>query len=129
MTKRIMIVDDEPDVLLSLKIVLERQNYDVVTVTNGVECLREIEKGFKGIILMDLMMPFMDGWTTIKEIVKRGYIDDIAIAIITGKGAKDHENMSLVGPYIFDYIPKPIDINLLLSSIERANRYFYSKNN
>jgi len=129
MTKRIMIVDDEPDVLLSLKIVLERQNYDVVTVTNGVECLREIEKGFKGIILMDLMMPFMDGWTTIKEIVKRGYIDDIAIAIITGKGTKDPQNMNLVGPYIFDYLPKPIDINLLLSSIERANRYFCSKNN
>lgn len=129
MTKRIMIVDDEPDILLSLKIVLERQNYDVVTVTNGVECLKEIEKGFKGIILMDLMMPFMDGWTTIKEIVKRGYIDDMAIAIITGKGTKDHENMSLVGPYIFDYLPKPIDIKLLLSSIERANRYFCSKNN
>jgi len=129
MTKRIMIVDDEPDVLFSLKIVLERQNYDVVTVTNGVECLKEIEKGFKGIILMDLMMPVMDGWTTIKEIVKRGYINDIAIAIITGKGAKDHQNMSLVGPYIFDYLPKPLDINLLLSSIERANRYFYSKNN
>jgi DNA-binding NtrC family response regulator len=129
MTKRIMIVDDEPDILLSLKIVLERQNYDVVTVTNGVECLREIEKGFKGIILMDLMMPFMDGWTTIKEIVKRGYMDDIAIAIITGKGTKDAQNMSLVGPYIFDYLPKPLDINLLLSSIERANRYFYHKNN
>ena len=129
MTKRIMVVDDEPDILLSLKIVLERQNYDVVTVTNGVECLREIEKGFRGIILMDLMMPFMDGWTTIKEIVKRGYMDDMAIAIITGKGTKDPQNMNLVGPYIFDYLPKPIDINLLLSSIERANRYFCSKNN
>lgn len=128
MTKRVMVVDDEPDVLLSLKIVLERHNYDVVTVTNGVECLKEIEKGFKGIILMDLMMPIMDGWTTIKEIVKREYIDDIAIAIITGKGTKDSQNMSLVGPYIFDYLPKPIDINLLLSSIERANRYFYYKN-
>ena len=122
MTKRVMIVDDEPDVLLSLKIVLEKQNYDVVTVENGAECLREIEKGFKGIILMDLMMPIMDGWTTIKEIVKRGYIDDITIAIITGKGTKDHENMSSVGPYIFDYLPKPIDIKILISSIERASR-------
>ena len=51
MEKRVMIVDDEPDVLTSLKTVFEHQEYDVITVTSGDECLKEIENGFKGIVL------------------------------------------------------------------------------
>ena len=123
-----MIVDDEPDVLISLKKILEQQNYDVITVTNGMDCLEELERGFTGIILMDLMMPVMDGWETINEIVKRGLIDNVAIAIITGKGTRDYQKMGLLGSYIFDYLPKPLDKDQLISSLERANSYFYSKN-
>ena len=124
-----MIVDDEPDVLTSLKSVFERQNYDVITVNSGDKCLKEIEKGFKGIVLMDLMMPGMDGWDTINEIVNRGYLDNVEIAIITGKGTKDFQKMSLLGSYIFDYLTKPIDINRLISIVEKYNKYIYSRNN
>jgi len=129
MEKKIMIVDDEPDVLNSLKTILEHQNYYVITVTNGYECLKQLEKGFKGIILMDLMMPEMDGWETINQIVKRGYIKNVAISIITGKGTKDFQKMSLLGSYIYDYLAKPLNVDQLISSVERCNRYFYSKNN
>lgn len=123
-----MIVDDESDILISLKTVFERQNYEVITVSNGAECLNEIEKGFKGVILMDIMMPVMDGWTTINEIVKRGYNRDVCISIITGKGTKDYQKMKMLGSYIFDYLPKPLDINKLISSVEKCSRYFYSIN-
>jgi len=126
--KRVMIVDDEPDVLLSLKTVLQRQNYDVVTVSNGAECLDELKKGFKGVVLMDLMMPIMDGWETINQIVKRGYTKDVAIEIITGKGTRDYQKMSILGSYIYDYLAKPLNIEQLLASIERCNEYFYKKN-
>ena len=124
MDKKLMIVDDELDVLFSLKIIFEHQKFDVITVTNGKECLREIENGFKGVILMDLMMPEMDGWTTIHEIVKRGYTKNVAISIITGKGANNYQEMSLLGSYIFDYLVKPFDINQLIDSVERCNKYF-----
>ena len=96
-----MIVDDEHDVLISLKIVLERQNYDVITVTNGLECLKEIEKGFIGVIIMDIIMPVMDGWETINQIAKKGYTKDVAIEIITGKGTKDYQKLGLLGSYIW----------------------------
>jgi DNA-binding NtrC family response regulator len=128
MHKMIMIVDDEPDILSSMKTVLERNNYDVVTVNNGAECIKEIEKGFKGIILLDLMMPEMDGWATINEIVKRGLIKNVAISIITGKGTKDFQHMSSLGSYIFDYMVKPIDLSQLISSIEKCNEFFFSRN-
>ena len=100
----------------------------MITVENGVECLKEIEKGFKGVVLMDLMMPVMDGWETIHEIVRRGFTKDVAISIITGKGTKDYQEMSILGSYIFDYLAKPLDVNQLISSVERCNRYFYSRN-
>ena len=129
MEKKVMIVDDEPDVLISLKTILEQQQYNVTTVSNGVECLKELEKGFKGVILMDLMMPIMDGWETINEIVKRGYMKDVAISIITGKGTKDFQKMSLLGSYICDYLAKPINVDQLISSVDRCNRYFYKRVN
>jgi DNA-binding response OmpR family regulator len=129
MEKRVMIVDDEPDVLISLRTVLEKQDYDVITVTNGKECLKEIEKGFKGVILMDIMMPDMNGWETIGEIVKRGYVKDVAISIITGKGTKDIQKIDILGSYIYDYLSKPLDVYQLISSVEKCNKNFYTKNN
>jgi len=129
MDKKVMIVDDEPDLLASFKIVLERNDYDVVTVTNGIDCLNELKKGFKGVILMDLMMPKMDGWETINQIVKKGYINDVAISIITGKGTKDFQKMSSLGSYIYDYLAKPLNIDQLISSVNECNTYYYSKNN
>ena len=126
--KKVMIVDDEPDILISLKTIFERQNYEVITVSNGAECLDEIKKGFKGVILMDLMMPVMDGWTTINEIVKKGYTKDVCVSIITGKGTKDYQKMGMLGSFIFDYLPKPLDVNQLISSVEECTRYFCSRN-
>lgn len=127
MVKRVMVVDDEPDVLISLKIILERNNYDVVIAHNGKECLREMEKGFKGVVLMDLMMPNMDGWETINEIIKKGLMSNVAIEIITGNGTKAYQRMNEMGSYIFDYIVKPLDIRKLLLSIERCNEHFNTK--
>ena len=123
-----MIVDDEPDILISLKTVLERQNYDVITVSNGSECLKEIEKGFKGVILIDIMMPIIDGWETINQIAKKGYIKDVAIEIITGKGTKDYQKLNRLGLYIYDYLVKPLDMEQLITSVEACNKYFHSKN-
>lgn len=124
MNKKIMIVDDEPDVLSSLKTVLEYQNYDVITVDNGFECIEKIEEGFRGVILMDLMMPKMDGWATIHEIANRGLMENVAINIITGKGTKDYQKLSVLGSYIYDYLPKPLDIKELIASVEKCYESF-----
>jgi len=129
MNKRIMIVDDEIDILTSIKVLFEKQNYDVTTVESGEECIQEIEKGFRGIILMDIMMPDMDGWDTIKQIVGRGLIRNVAINIITGKGTKDHQKLSELGSYVYDYLTKPIDINQLIDSVKKCGVYLAARNN
>lgn len=120
MKEKVLIVDDEEDVGEALKILLEKHDIEVTIVNNGKDCLKELAKGFRGVILMDIMMPSMDGWDTIKQIIKRGYIDNVSITIITGKGTKDHKKMIGLEAYITDYLSKPFAAETLLTSIRRA---------
>lgn len=124
-----MVVDDETDILASIRALFEKQNYEVTTVESGEECIQALEKGFKGVILMDIMMPNMDGWDTIKKIVDRGLIKNVAINIITGKGTKDHQKLGELGSYVYDYLTKPIDINQLIDSVKKCGIYLNARNN
>ena len=119
MEKKIMIVDDNPDILVSMRIILERQNFEVLTVDSGQDCIEELEHGFKGIILIDLTMPFMDGWDTVREIINRGFDKDVVISIITANGSPDRKKMKGLESYIYDYIAKPFDLPVLLSYLTR----------
>jgi len=129
MNNKIMVVDDETDILASIRALFEKQNYEVTTVESGEECIQELEKGFRGIILMDIMMPNMDGWDTIKKIVNRGLIKNVAINILTGKGTKDHQKLGELGSYVYDYLTKPIDINQLIDSVKKCGIYLNARNN
>ena len=117
MDKKIMIVDDDSDILITLRTIFEKQEFEVLTVDSGSDCIKELERGFKGIVLLDLMMPFMDGWETINEIIKRGLNKDILLSIITAKGSSSSEKIKGIESYIYDYIPKPFDLEKLTSEI------------
>ncbi|DAC73199.1 MAG TPA: response regulator [Thermoplasmata archaeon] len=121
MRKNILIVDDDADVRLSLKNIFEHEGYEVINAENGAECLEFLNRGFTGILLIDLMMPQMDGWATIKEIVKRGFEKNINIVVITGIGTFHHHKMKGLEPYIHDYITKPFDIRELVENIKKIN--------
>lgn len=117
MSKKIMIVDDDPDILVSLRDFFEHQGFEVLTVDSGSDCIKELEMGFKGIVFMDLMMPFMDGWETLRQIIKRGLDKDITITIITAIGRPDGKKMQGLESYIYDYVPKPFDLKKLISGL------------
>ena len=117
MEKKLMVVDDDPNILITIRSIFEREGYEVLTVDSGKDCLNELEMGFRGIILMDIMMPFMDGWDTIREIIKRGYSEDVLISIVTAKGTPDHEKMKGLETYVCDYIAKPFDVKELISNV------------
>jgi DNA-binding response OmpR family regulator len=119
MEKKILIVDDNPDILVSLRSVFEHNDFEVLTVDSGNDCIEELERGFKGIILMDLVMPFMDGWDTIREIIRRGLDKDVIISIITANGSAEPEKMKGLEPFIHDYIAKPFNIDELLENIRQ----------
>lgn len=112
-----MVVDDDPDILITIRKIFENEGYEVFTVDSGIDCIKELERGFQGIILMDIMMPFMDGWDTIEEIKRRGYTKNVIISILTAKGTPDHEKLRGLEPYIYDYITKPFDVMELISNV------------
>ena len=118
MKKQLLIVDDEEDILTALLHFYEEYNVDVTSVNSGRDCIKKIEQGFSGIVLIDIMMPKMDGWQTINELVKRGLTDKLKIKIITGKGTRDHSKIARFAPYIDDYIGKPFSKETLLSIID-----------
>ena len=119
MNKRIMVVDDDPDILIAIRKIFENEGYEVFTVDDGMDCLKELERGFRGIILMDVMMPFMDGWDTITEIIKRGFTKGVVISILTSRGTPDHEKMRRLESYIHDYITKPFDVKKLILDVRK----------
>jgi len=128
MKKKVMIVDDEPDILEAFKTILENENYDVITAGSGKSCLKELERGFQGVIIMDVMMPEMNGFDTIREIVNQGYINNVAIEIITGMGIKEAKHIGIMEPYVHDYLEKPISVKELVRSVEKCNVYLDAKN-
>ncbi|RLI52380.1 MAG: response regulator [Candidatus Thorarchaeota archaeon] len=117
MKKKLMIVDDDPDILVSMRNIFEHEGFEVFTVDSGNDCIEELERGFKGVVLIDLIMPFMDGWDIIREIIKRGLTRNVVISIITARGHPDPEKMRGLESYISDYISKPFDLQQLISNI------------
>jgi len=118
MDKKIMVVDDDPDILICMRTIFEKEGFEVLTVDSGKDCIKELERGFKGVIILDVMMPFMDGWDTLAEIKKRNLLNGIVISILTGKGTIDHEKMNGLEPYIYDYMTKPFDPKELLKNVK-----------
>jgi len=119
MTHKLMIVDDDPDILITVRYIFEDRELEVYTVDNGRDCVQELEQGFTGVILMDIMMPFMDGWDTIREIVKRGLTQDVIILIISVKGIPNDAKGRGLESYVQGYIPKPFDTKDLVSTVTK----------
>lgn len=118
----VLVVDDEPMVLYSVKRILESAEIDVDTADSGQTCLETLRKGFKGLILMDIIMPGMDGWDTINAIVEEGFAEGNIICMLTGKEEPD-EKMEKLKEYVLDYIRKPFQKDQLLSIVTEYLNY------
>lgn len=116
--KKIMIVDDDPDIVYSLQELFEKEGFKVVSVDNGRKCLLELEKGFQGIIILDLMMPVMDGVETIRKMNVNGFLDNNVIIVLTAKRFQGDE-FNEIYSYIYDYVTKPFDINVLVQTVKK----------
>jgi CheY-like chemotaxis protein len=117
MQQKVMIVDDDPDILITIRELLEPEGFEVFTVQNGKECIDELEHGFKGVILMDIMMPHMDGWTTLRQIILKGFYKDNIISMISAKDECDWRFDDLK-QYIHNYITKPFDAKYLVTLVK-----------
>lgn len=106
--RRVMVVDDDAFILEVMVELLEPEGIGVVTVESGDACIAELEKGFRGIILMDIMMPGKDGWKTVEEMIARDLMEGNIIAMLTAKDAPDAE-LECLKEHVIDYITKPFE--------------------
>jgi CheY-like chemotaxis protein len=113
--KRALLVDDDMRNIFALATVLDEQGMEIVSANNGRDAIRIVETDSKlDVVLMDIMMPEMDGITTIKEIKKLPRGGELPIIAVTAKAMKgDREKCIEAGAS--DYIAKPVDMDQLLS--------------
>jgi two-component system alkaline phosphatase synthesis response regulator PhoP len=112
--KKIMVVDDEPDIRASVKTILKKKGYKVVTAISGDDCLKQLKKEKPDLILMDIMMP----GTPTREVVKK--IKDIKISFLSVVRTSEAEKEELMKQSnIVDFIQKPFDIDELIKRVNK----------
>ncbi len=122
MAQQILVVDDDQLVRRTVQRILEVNGFSVVTAEDGGDCLAKLDKGFKGLILMDITMPGKDGWQTIEEMIEKGYTDGNIICMLTGKENPD-KKMEQFKEYVLDYIRKPFQNDQLVAIVKEYLTY------
>jgi CheY-like chemotaxis protein len=115
--KKIMVVDNEPDIVDLTRTVLELGGYQVVTAYSGEECLRQLEKEAVDLVLLDIMMPGMSGWDVFNRINKRS--KQIKVAFMSVLEISDKRKQVLLDEGLADYIMKPFDKETLLNRVDK----------
>lgn len=117
----ILLVDDEPDILEIVSFNLRQAGYETQTAQNGEEAIFLAKKFIPDLILLDIMMPEMDGYETIRELRKNPALDKTIIIFLT---ALTDERSEIEGLKLGadDYITKPIKMNLLKARLATALR-------
>jgi DNA-binding response OmpR family regulator len=123
--KKILVVDDDPDILDALIMILETQGYQVVTAKNGVDGLAKVEEENPNLMILDLLMPKMDGFGVYKKLQEPEWskYKDIPILILTSvrEEASRRRYELETGQELSadDYMEKPFPPDLLLKRVEK----------
>ena len=117
--KKVMVVDDDESIRKTLGLLLKRKGCEVALAPCGEDCLRTLREGFLGVILMDIMMPGLTGWQTIRAIADENLMDGVLICMLTAKAYSGSEAEGLE-KYVFDYLAKPFEIAQLMACVENA---------
>ncbi len=118
---KILLVDDEPDIIEFIGYNLRKEGFQVVTCSNGKEALSFIDKEKPHLILLDVMMPGMDGVEVCEQIRSKQDMDSVLIAFLTARG-EDYSQIAGFDAGADDYITKPIKPKLLVSRIKALLR-------
>lgn len=121
MAHRILIVDDESDILEFVGYNLAKEGYEVFTATNGAEAVEAALRHRPHLVLLDRMMPVMDGLQACRELRSRPETADIHIVFLSALSEEENQ-LTGFGAGADDYIPKPIKMNLLKSRINAIMR-------
>mgnify|MGYP003773867145 FL=1 len=123
---KILLVDDEPDILEIVGYNLRNEGYQVFTAANGIEAVKSAKKNIPQLILLDIMMPEMDGIEACEKIRKIKTLDNVIISFLTARG-EDYSQVAGFDAGADDYITKPIKPKVLVSKIKSLLRRLKSE--
>jgi len=111
----ILVVDDDPDILQTLGLCLSTEGYRVLMAANGREALDILERERPSVILLDLMMPVMDGWQFVAELDSRGRRDVPLLILSADRSVQGHaQKLKASG-----HLAKPFDLDELLGKVQQ----------
>ena len=124
---KILLVDDEPNIIEILSFNLKQQGYKDFSASNGKEALVQVEKVKPHLIILDVMMPVMDGIDTCEAIRKDKRNEEIIIMFLSAR-SEDYSHLAAFGVGADDYVNKPIKPKVLNSKVNALLRRFLNNN-
>lgn len=115
---KILIVDDDTTFIKMVQALLEKRGYEVITAGEGQKGLEKTKSENPDLILLDVMMPIMDGYTMLQEVRKDEKIKDTPVILCTGKAQKEYIEATQ-GMVVEAYITKPIESAAFFALVEK----------
>lgn len=122
MSARIVCIEDDAEMIELLRLMLSRQGYEVFGAVGGQVGLVEVDRLQPDVVLLDLMMPGMDGWEVYRRLKDNPATCNIPVIMLTAKAKNSERIKALREAQVDDFIAKPFSPNQLVDSIERALR-------
>ena len=116
----IVCIEDEPGVIELIRLILERRGLKVVGAGSGAEGLEAVRQVRPSLVLLDLMMPGMDGWEVYRRMKADATMKTIPVIIVTAKAEGIDEVLAKHIAKVDDYIKKPFSLQELLQAIEKV---------
>ena len=116
----VVCIEDEPGVIELIRLILERRGLKVVGAASGVQGLEVVRQVKPSLVLLDLMMPGMDGWEVYRRMKADAMMKTIPVIIVTAKAEGIDEVLAKHIAKVDDYIKKPFSLQELLQAIERV---------
>jgi len=117
--KKILCIEDEIEMIDLMRLILERRGFDFVGAEGGQQGLELARREKPDLILLDLMMPGMDGWEVYQQLKTDDALKDTAVIVVTAKAQNIDKVLGLHIAHVEDYITKPFGPQELLDSIYR----------
>ena len=118
--KHILCIEDEPEMIVLIRLILKRHGFNVEGADGGREGLEKIRQTPPDLILLDLMMPDIDGWEVYQQIKADEKTSHIPVIVVTAKAQNIDKVLGLHIAKVDDYISKPFSPQALLESVQKV---------
>ncbi len=118
--RKVVCVEDEPEIIDLIRLILGRKGFDLIGATGGLEGLDAIRREKPDLVLLDLMMPDMDGWEVYQQMKADPDLKHIPVIVVTAKAQSIDKILGLHIAKVDDYVTKPFGPQELLQSVERV---------